>query len=321
MQRDSPWDGLSADGVDSRRVDQHAKWDFFWSVMPKSEPAFVMALKSSPSDVPKLPKLRNLDVGYTMLPSGRAFYLRLKDGSQRDLFEALCRDIAAAAADALDESDALQKVVGRTSRWHFLLRGGRTISLSEEEQRGLIGELAALEWLATTIGAAPAIAAWRGPLGSPKDFEMHGHCIEVKGRRSAAQPFIQISNEFQLADVEGHRIWLRVLAVDRVGDPFGETLHQIVQRMGVAVCSSDHALWHDYEEATSASGYRLEDSYEEFRWLLGDGTWFEVLPGFPRIVSPLSSGISDVKYSLALSACEPFAVDDGSIAKFIGGVK
>lgn len=319
MSYSSPWNGLVVGGVDSRRMDQFSKWNFFWAVMPKSDPAFVLVLASLPSQLPKLPKLKNLEAGFTSLTVGPAFYLRLKDPSQAELFESLCRDIGAAAADALSEDDALRKVLGRTNRWHHLLRGGRVNALSEEEQRGLIGELSLLTWLATTVGAESALLSWRGPLGSPKDFEMHGHCIEVKGRRAAAQPFVQISNEFQLADVEAHRTWLRVFAVDKVGEPFGETLHDVVQRVGSAVCSDAAALWQVFEEALAASGYRPEDNYVELRWLVADGAWFEVRPGFPRIELPLSGGVSQVRYSLALSACEPFRVNEASVAKTIGG--
>lgn len=319
MSLSSPWYGLVTGGVDSRRMDQFAKWNFFWSVMPKNEPAFALVLATSPSQLPKLPKLKNLEAGFTSLPGGPAFYLRLKDRSQTEMFATLCRDIAAAAADAIDEGDALLKVVGRTNRWHHLLRGGRTSALSEQEQRGLIGELALLTWLATTLGAASALLAWRGPFGSPKDFELHGHCIEVKGRRAAAQPFVQISNEFQLADVEGHRTWLRVCAVDKVGEPFGQTLHHVVNKAGTMVCADDASLWQVYEEALAASGYRSEDSYEEFRWLVAGGSWFEVVPGFPRIELPLSGGVSEVRYALALSACEPFEVDEASVVRAIRG--
>ncbi|WFR99581.1 PD-(D/E)XK motif protein [Rhizobium tumorigenes] len=202
MLNDTPWEGLGLGGVDSRRVDHAGKWNFFWAVMPRQEPALALTLQSAPNPMPRLPTFKSLETGFATLSGGLTFYIRLKDISQLGLFEVLCRDVIDCAEHASTEVDALARAVGRTCRWHHLLRGGTNAGLTEEEQKGLIGELTMLEWLAGVVGCRPAITAWTGPMGSPKDFELHGHCIEVKARRSAAQPFVQISNEFQLADVQ-----------------------------------------------------------------------------------------------------------------------
>ena len=77
----------------------------------------------------------------------------------------------------------------RTWRWHHLLRGGgSTLCYRLEEQKGLLGELLVLErpFCCLTSGASTAVAAWRGPLGSPKDFEIGRVAIEVKARRGGA---------------------------------------------------------------------------------------------------------------------------------------
>ena len=216
MLSDSPWRDLKEDGVDSRRVDHTGRWNFFWAVMPGRNPALALVLEARPIPEPKLPKLRSLETGFAFLSGGQTFYLRLKDHAQLELFENLCRDVVRCTALATREAEALTRAIVRMCRWHHLLRGGRGDGLSEEEQKGLIGELAVLELLSDLIGPRAAITAWTGPMGSPKDFEFQGHCIEVKARRAAAQPYVRISNEFQLADVEDHRLWLSVLAVDKV---------------------------------------------------------------------------------------------------------
>lgn len=309
MQSDRPWNGLGRNGVDSRRVDQFGKWNFFWTVMPKQDPALALVLSSPPIEAAKLPTLRSLEVGFAALSVGSAFYLRLKDLDQLDLFEALCRDVIHFAEGAKTEDEALDRLIGRTNRWHHLLRGGRGHLLTEEEQKGLIGELTVLIRLVALIGPQAAITAWKGPMGSPKDFEMHGHCIEVKSRRAAAQPFLQISNEFQLSDVEGHRLWLCVLAVDKVVSPFGETLNDIVKKAGSVLLQSSSLIAEDWDRCLSAAGYRQEDDYDDFRWVVSSPTWHEVAAGFPRVNLPLPQGVTDLKYTIALGNCEPFAID------------
>ena len=53
----------------------------------------------------------------------------------------------------------------------------------------MIGELLVLESvLLPHMEASAAVTAWRGPLGSPKDFEIGRVAIEVKARRGGATP-------------------------------------------------------------------------------------------------------------------------------------
>lgn len=109
-----------------------------------------------------------------------------------------------------------------------MLRGGKLEVLSEETQKGLIGEIEVLKLLIANLGPKPALDAWTGPSGAPKDFELKADCIEVKARRGASQPFVKITNEHQLADVSDRRLWLAVLAVDKVQQPHGRTLTEYV---------------------------------------------------------------------------------------------
>jgi hypothetical protein len=305
---DTPWAGLELGKIDSRRFDAFGKWNFFWTIMAKADPALTLTVGDLPSPPPVLPKLRSIDTGIVALPGGPAFYIRLKDHAQIEIFETLCRNVVAGAQQADNEADALNRTIGRTFRWHHLLRGGRSDLLSEEEQKGLVGELIVLERLSDLIGPRAAVTAWRGPSGAPKDFELHGHCIEVKARRSAAQPYVHISNEFQLSDVTDHRLWLAVLAVERVAEPFGHSLDVFVSRIASRFLAGDPMVAIEWEQALAATGYREEDDYSAFRWVCTAPAWYEVTGDFPRIVAPVPVGVVNVRYALALGACVPFEV-------------
>ncbi len=317
MLSDTPWKGLGQGGVDSRRVNHAGKWGFFWVIVPREDPALALMLRAPPVPAPKLPKLRSLETGLAALTSGPTFYLRLKDHAQLELFETLCRDVVGCAEQATTEAEALTRAIGRTCRWHHLLRGGRGDGLTDEEQKGLIGELAVLEWLSDIIGPRAAITAWTGPMGSPKDFELHGHCIEVKARRSASQPYVQISNEFQLADVDDHRLWLSVLAVDKVAEPFGNSLDFFVELAASRFLGSDADVELLWETAVSATGFRMEDDYSETRWVVSDPEWHDVRDGFPRIDLPIRAGVGSLKYAIALAHCEAFKIADAEARKAI----
>ena len=305
----NPWSGLEAGKTDTRRVDVSARWNWFWAVMPRTDLALVLQLPNLPNPVPALPKLRNLEIRFQTLPGGPILYVRLKDSAQLELFETLCRDVMAAGELANTEAEALERAIGRTFRWHYLLRGGRLEALAEEAQKGLIGEIEILKHLIASLGAKTALAAWTGPSGAPKDFELKADCIEVKARRGASQPFVKIASEHQLADVPDRRLWLGVLAVDKVQHPHGRTLTEYVCEVTELLERTEPSAIMDWDLHLADAGYDMLHDYSAWRWIVSSPEFHSVAEGFPRITAPVPLGVSGVTYALALSACTPFRTD------------
>jgi len=313
IPNDTPWSGLEAGKVDTRRVAASAKWNWFWAVMPRADIALVLQLADLPKPAPDLPKLRNLEIRFQTLPGGPILYIRLKDNAQLELFETLCRDVMAAGELAETETEALDRSIGRTFRWHYLLRGGKLEVLSEEAQKGLIGEIEVLKLLIANLGPKPALAAWTGPSRAPKDFELKADCIEVKARRGASQPFVKITNEHQLADVPDRRLWLAVLAVDKVQPPHGKTLTEYVSEVTEILERTEPSAIMDWDLHLADGGCDLVHDYSAWRWIVSAPEFHTVSEGFPRVVAPVPLGVSGVSYALALSACTPFRTDWGDV--------
>lgn len=309
IPNDPPWFGLEAGKVDTRRVSASARWNWFWAVMPRADVALVLQLSDLPKPVPDLPKLRNLEVRFQTLPGGPILYIRLRDSAQIELFETLCRDVMAAGEKAETEAEALERALGRTFRWHYLLRGGRPEVLTEEAQKGLIGELEILKRLIADLGVKEALSAWTGPSGAPKDFELLENCIEVKARRGASQPYVKISSEHQLADVPRRRLWLAVLAVDKVHHPHGRTLTEYVADVAAMLDREEPAAIIDWERDLGEVGYDSQHDYSPWRWIASEPEFYAVTDGFPRITAPVPLGVTNVTHALALSACTPFRTD------------
>lgn len=296
------WKNLAPD--EALRVDSAGKFDFFWVRIEQNIPGLMLKLQSQPAPTVRLPKLKNLIIRFQRMADGWAFVIGLKERGQIELFETLCRDVVAAGEAAENLEGAFHRAVLRTNRWHHLLRGGRAEGLTVEEQRGLVGELAFLGELAREIGPDTAIEAWKGPIGSPKDFEFIGCCVEVKTRRSAAKPFIAITSAEQLSDIDEGRLFLSVVNIESAIGPKGMTLHEYV--------NSTAALFENYgntfnlwEEKIGSTGYDADNEYDGRRWVLGKRTVYEVVDGFPRVPS-LLPGISQVRYSVAIDACVPY---------------
>ncbi|MGJ8561893.1 MAG: PD-(D/E)XK motif protein [Litorimonas sp.] len=274
--------------------------------MPRADATLVLQLSDLPRPVPDLPKLKNLEIRFQTLPGGPILYIRLKDNSQMELFETLCRDVMAAGELAETEAEALERAIGRTFRWHYLLRGGKLEVLSEEAQKGLIGEIEVLKLLIAELGPKAALSAWMGPSGAPKDFELKADCIEVKARRGASQPFVKITSEHQLADVPDRRIWLAVLAVDKVQPPHGRTLTEHVEMVTELLERAEPSSVMDWDLHLADVGYDALHDYSAWRWIVSAPEFFAVTDEFPRIAAPVPLGVSGINYALALSACSPF---------------
>lgn len=306
IPNDTPWSGLEAGSVDTRRVDAKGRWNFFWAVMPHADVALVLQLTALPNPMPDLPKLKNLETRFQTLPGGPILYIRLKDNAQLELFETLCRDVVAAGELADTEGEALERAIVRTFRWHYLLRGGKAEALSEDAQKGLIGEIEVLKCLIAGLGAKAALAAWTGPSGAPKDFELRSDCVEVKARRGASQPYVKIANEHQLSDVPDRRLWLAVLAVDKVQPPHGYTLTERVAEITDFLERTEPSTIREWDLRLADAGYDFLHDYSPWRWIVSAPEFHSVSDGFPRISAPAPLGVSNVTYALALSACAPF---------------
>lgn len=298
------WTDLTpGDGI---RVDAGGKFDFFWAILEGKSPALVLFLPEGVEELPSLPRLNHVEVAFRDL-SKRAFVLRLLDETQRELFLTLCRNVVETAEGADTLEHALSRAIRRTRRWHFFLKGGSAKGLTIDQQRGLVGELSFLGELCEAIGPLAAIESWKGPEGASKDFEFPHCCIEVKARRGAAKPYVRISSEDQLSDVEGGSLFLRVYNVDSAVLPEGENLHVHVSKAAARFEDCDKA-YEQWEDLISAAGYALDDDYNDRRWVVGLARTFDVIPGFPRVVSPLPDGVGSLSYAIALDACASFLI-------------
>lgn len=283
---DNPWQGLNPRGIDARRIDSGGQQDFFWVVSGKSEVGLLLRLADHTDEVRPLPRMRNLDLGYCEIAGKRSFVILLRDTEQKEPFTSLCYDIVCAGKTATDNGDALRRVIRRTMRWHHLLRGGRLGKLSIEEQRGLMGELWFLGHLIDLIGPRAAIETWKGPSGSSKDFELDGCLVEVKARRGASKPHVQISSEDQLADVSGCRLFLLISLIDAVVKPHGHTLTDHFRELDRLFSVAEPGVYDLWEETIAKTGFDFGDDYSDRHWVIGKSQFHEVKEGFPRLTPP-----------------------------------
>ncbi len=329
MMTDSvdPWEDITpptqTTSASARRVDPSMRWDMFWA-LDADRKCLLMLRHARGANLPtRLPKLQGLQVESRSpdTDSHDLLVIRLMDGDQRELFHRLCLDIVTATGLAQTEEEAIERFLTRTWRWHRLLKGGRDGRLDDEEQKGLLGELRVLqEHLFPAIGVSKSVRCWSGPLGTPKDFEIGRVCIEAKARRGAAVPYVAISSEHQLDSTSVDTLFLYVLEVATAAGNTRTTVTISEAVDAVRRVIVDHALAVAdlFEERLAAIGFDRLDDYSDRHWIMGAEHLFEVREGFPRITpSMFTSGVSHVRYSIALTECEPFRTGSEILAKLI----
>jgi hypothetical protein len=326
---DDPWEGLSKPqdptSINARRVDETNKWNFYWG--RDSDGRCLLVLRHDAASRPqnRLPRLKGVDV---FLQSAAdkdkpALVLRLLDFTLRDIFHRLCLDIIGACAAATVEREAVATAVGRTWRWHHLLRGGAGL-LTAQEQIGLIGELLVLEgYVLQALTPSQAVAAWGGPLGTPQDFVVGRTGVESKARGISDATQVKISSEYQLDDKELANLFLHLCVFETAdaGSADGFTVSDAASRVRNVLSASDERATERYDALLAAAGFSYEDDYSAYRWRGGERNVYRLTEGFPRLAaSRMPAGITNVRYDLFLSECAPFLVAPADLSTaLIGG--
>lgn len=324
-----PWKSIerprAADAINAFRIDEEDPWNFFWARDIGGRCLLVLKHSRDSSPAGHLPKLKGVEI--SAIPAdadGIAMLVfRLLEAGQREIFHRLCLDIVGSAVGAASEKEAVAVSLNRTWRWHHLLRGGGDGRLSPEEQKGLIGELIVLErHVLPLFSAVDSVRAWHGPLGAPKDFGIDRVSIEAKARRGAATPYVAISSEHQLDGDGVDALYLHVVDLDQAasgGEGMSVTALAGAVREGIE--RKDPGAVDIFESLLLAAGFRWDDDYSDSLWLEGSSRLYSVAPGFPRIEARhLPSGVTHVKYAIALHECEPFLVAPEVLVAALEGV-
>ena len=323
MMAENPWRDIeppnAARSVSARRVDASLPWDFFWARGADRSVLLTLRHDAESTPVAPLPNLHDIEVTLSPIDESgtRILALKLLDLAQQDIFLTLCLDIIQGSARAQSEAQAVSLALMRTWRWRHMLRGGGNALLSSEEQKGLIGELFALERLLLPhVGTTTAVNAWRGPLDSPKDFEVGRVAIEAKAHRGGSTPFVAITSEDQLDESGVDALFLYVIELNEAPQDAtdGVTVSEVAEKMRERIFALDPSAAVTFESLLAAAGLRAEDDYSSYRWMEGATHLFRVVDDFPRITrASLRPGVSRVRYSISLPECEPFIATESEV--------
>lgn len=328
MTTDDPWSNITPPvrnaWISAVRVVHHAPWNLYWAVDTDRNPLLILQHGTGLRRSDHLPKLRGLRVETMPAESSsdERIVIRLTDREQREIFLRFCRDVIDATDLAKTEEQAVGRFLARTWRWHRLLQGGRENRLSDEKQKGLVGELVVLErHLLPVLGGLDAVRCWTGPLGTPQDFEISRIHVEAKAQGAAA-PRVTISSEHQLESGDKDTLFLHVteVVIGSDGTVGAFTLTEMAKRVRSVIAEHDMVAVELFEERLCAVGFDWTDDYSDMPWLVAGESLYEVREGFPRIMSAMvPRGVGNVRYSISLPECEMFRVSPAVLRAAVTG--
>lgn len=300
------WESLRPalhDPVVYQRVDERHILDFY---LGRDVTGERILLLFSDREAPSGKQTQGIQVSTARRADGKwSLVFKLLKPELGKIFSHLCEDLVMASRSITNPSEGPNFVMARFARWQRLLERGATELLSENEVRGLIGELIFLETYAIPrYGADVAVEGWVGPLAADQDFRYADCWYEVKAV-VLDSPTVKISSIEQLdVDVTQYEGELAAVCLDRTSpdEPDGVSLNGLVSRIRQFLDACPHAesVFSDrLLEARYFDRPEYNNPYYKIKWLYR----YSVTTDFPRLTrSTVPKGIRNAKYEIALTS-------------------
>jgi len=246
--------------------------------------------------------------------------LELADIRYEDIFHTLAEDMATKMYQAPDESQALKDMSLRLNLWRNFFIRQKSGGLDRAEQQGLWGELWTMKYvLFPHVGISKALQAWVGPEDANQDFSTQNMTIEVKTTSTPPHEKFHISNILQLDYTSTGEFILVFLALENRRSTMN-TLPQLVDEMRNEIGDTSPDLLDLFNTKLILFGYlnSHRNLYTDTEYTLRKKRFYRVTNGFPRILEKdLASGVGDVRYSVSVSACSGFEIDDEKLIDIV----
>jgi len=321
-------DKSKSEGYLRLRVRPSSRCELFLAVnKPENNRALLLEVPANiiPAKI-EYPQSNGFSVKPVPITHGRTGDVRLilsiTDNRYLDIFSVLVGDVIDHVASQTDRQSGIKEFIARLIRWQDFLRRHTPEGLGEQAQQGLYGELWFLRhFMLLNMDHLGAISSWVGPLRANQDFQLDRCAVEVKTTSAGSHQVLQITNIRQLDNTGIEVLLLFHVSLDvRLGGP--QSLAELIHEIRTLLENQDMKALSLFNERLIDTGYLdvHESRYEKTKYAIRNHNFFMTNQGFPRILeSELQTGIGDVHYSVALSSCMPFKIDEANAIKYITG--
>lgn len=203
--------------------------------------------------------------------------------------------------------------VSRTlNKWRQFWSGGQRRILTEDQMKGLFGELWFLLFWLLPNGSS-MINQWNGPSGSIHDFENESFSVEVKTTSSIRGHVHRINGIDQLDPPESGHLFFYSLRLRREQSA-ANSLPALVERIK-SIIRTESIYLDQFERRLIQANYFQEftEEYNEYRYRIIDERLYNINENFPRLTSALfqhgvPNGIERIEYDINLEICPDLIV-------------
>ena len=254
-------------------------------------------------------------------PDSKFLLIQLLDRGDRvrDIFAAICGNIASTITSILTEREAIKHVISQMRKWQDLFSKKLKSTLSAQEQQGLFGELSfLLKLICTSMDKYNSIKYWVGPNMAPQDFQSELWAVEVKTISVSNFPNVSIHGELQLDETTIEKLFLYSLVVEIVSTD-GKSLPELINETRKILSHDSNALNLFENKLIYYGYYDIDvDAYKERLYRIRKENYYLVQDEFPRIKKDdLLLGVSDVKYTITLAVSNENIVIESNVLNTI----
>jgi Putative PD-(D/E)XK family member, (DUF4420) len=250
-------------------------------------------------------------------PLKNRYFLEFIQGNEEtgDLFEVVMQNMFDHILGRDYEEPLFTVIYKVLEKWKSFFKRGGYKKLSDDQQRGLFGELWFMKrWMQQNPGQPPLLLeGWGGPLSDRIDFKARGWGVEIKTAVDRLNKKVRISNEKQLKKTEAvPNISLYVCYLE-VSRTIGTSLQQLVDDLREQFSSFSPQLLLKFNDKLTEAGFQ-DDEYTDLLMNVLEEEGYEVKDGFPILSEDLLPiGISHVSYSIDLTHCISYQMDINKI--------
>ncbi len=231
----------------------------------------------------------------------------------REIFTIFCVDVLDHWIPHVSSSDSIQSLSRRLARWKKFFQRGSGLGLNRENYIGLYGELSFLESGLRAGGTGLAmVEAWQAPLGTNQDFLFGSLAVEIKTVTGNEIDRVHITSARQLDSTGLQHLFLARYAFDfRQGA--GRTLPRLIADLKAIISASSPDSLPLFGDRLLDAGFveAIPNELDDWGFTPRHFDAFELGSGFPRLLeSNIPSGISEISYTLNLSAAASFKIVD-----------
>ena len=283
------------------------------------EPSLLIITRTNP---PQLKSSVAVVVEHEIKESGQHYlFLTLHDNRFRELFFSLCADLLAVMNQTKTESEALAAFVARYEAWQEFWRKRRG-TLSEEQVRGLAGELLYLEsCLDKGMSELEVLRAWHGAEGADQDFVFNNGWAEIKTVRQSVNE-VTISSLEQLDSPLGandlHKVFGHLVVYRLHDDPTqfdSFSLSELSFRIQKKLARNHYAKQlFDTSLMLVGADIKLGERETSLRLRLIEKKCYDALAeDFPKLKrgAGMPEAVTAVKYKISLASLEPWNLKEG----------